>query len=203
MPAYPSSLAKLIELLQALPGLGPRSAQRVAFFLLNSPERTSKELAEAILAVKGSISTCPQCFNYSEGDLCPICSDGGRERGTICVVATPTDLLALERTGKYRGMYHVLEGLISPLDGRGPESIRARELLERVRSGEVQEVIMALSHGVEGDATALYLTPLLREKGAKVTRLARGLPAGADLDYADETTVVMALEGRREMASPR
>lgn len=199
MPAYPSSLAKLIELLQGLPGLGPRSAQRVAFHILNGPEEVGKGLAEAIIAVRREVGACSQCFNYSEGELCPICADDRRERGTICVVAAPTDLMALERTGKYRGLYHVLEGLISPLEGKGPESIRAKELVERVERGAVEEVIMALSHGVEGDATALYLAALLRQKGAKVTRLARGLPAGADLDYADEMTVGMALEGRREL----
>lgn len=199
MPSYPSSLARLVELLQGLPGLGPRSAQRVAFHILNCPPQEANDLADAILSLKESVRTCSQCFNYSDGELCPVCQDDRREQDSICVVATPTDLMALERTGKYRGLYHVLCGLISPLDGRGPESIRAKELVERVRSEQIREVIMALSHGVEGDATALYLAPLLREHGAAVTRLARGLPAGADLDYADEMTVAMALEGRREV----
>ena len=199
MPSYPDSLARLIEVLQDLPGLGARSAQRVAFHLLNSPEEVGRNLAEAIVAVKRKVTACPQCFNYSEGDLCRICIDNRRDKGTICVVATPTDLMALERTGGYNGLYHVLEGLIAPLEGKGPEAIRANELVERVARGGVEEVIMALSHGVEGDATALYLAPLLRQKGAKVSRLARGLPAGADLDYADEMTLTMALEGRREI----
>lgn len=199
MASYPSSLARLIELLQGLPGLGPRSAQRVAFHILNGPEEAGRNLAEAIVAVKGEVGACSECFNYSEGELCPICADGRREQGTICVVAAPTDLMALERTGRYHGMYHVLGGLISPLEGRGPESVRARELVDRVERGVVTEVIMALSHGVDGDATALYLAALLDEKGVRVTRLARGLPAGADLDYADEMTVAMALEGRREI----
>jgi len=199
MPTYPNTLAKLIEVLQALPGLGARSAQRVAFHLLNSPDEVGRTLADAVLAVKRNIKACPQCFNYSEGGACPICADGRRDLETICVVATPVDLMALERTGSYRGLYHVLEGLISPLEGKGPENVRIKELLDRVGRGGTKEVILALSHSVEGDATALYLAPLLRARGVNVTRLARGLPAGADLDYADERTVAMALEGRREL----
>jgi len=179
--------------------MGPKSAQRVAMFLLHAPPSTAERLAQALLALREGVRTCRQCFNYSDEDLCPICADEKRDRSLLCVVADSVDVAAMERTRRYKGLYHVLQGLISPAEGVGPENLRCGELLQRLQSGEVKEVILALDPTVEGDATALYLAPLLKERGVRVSRLGLGLPAGGDLDYADQLTVTMALEGRREL----
>ena len=190
---------RLIEALQTLPGIGPKSAQRLALFLLNSPQNVALNLASAIQQAREQIRACNVCYNYADAETCAICSDPERDGSTVCVVATPVDLAAIERTRQYQGVYHVLQGLISPLDGIKPEDIRIAELLKRLDSGEVREVILATNPTVEGDATALYLAPLIKEKGVKAARLALGLPAGGDLDYADQLTVTMAIQGRREL----
>ena len=192
-------LGKLIQELEKLPGVGPKTAQRLAFFILNMPEEDAKALAEAILNAKRRIKRCQVCFNYTERDICEICSDPRRDRSTICVVEQVSDLMAIERVGEYRGVYHVLHGLISPIDGVGPEDLTIPQLLSRVRAGGVREVILATSPTVEGDATASYIADLIKPLGVKVTRIGLGLPAGGDLDYADQITILRALEGRREL----
>jgi recombination protein RecR len=199
MPVYPRPLARLVEELEKLPGIGPKSAQRLALHLLQTSQEEATALAEAIAQVKERIRTCTVCFNLTDGEECAICSDPQRDRSVLCVVAEARDLLALERAGDHRGGYHVLQGLISPMDGVGPDSLRVRELLNRVREEEVSEVILATNPTVEGDATALYLAGLLKPLGVRVTRIALGLPVGGDLDYADDVTIARALEGRREM----
>lgn len=199
MPVYPRPLARLIEELEKLPGIGPKSAQRLALHLLQTSQEEATALAEAIAQVKERIRTCGICFNLTDGEECAICSDPQRDKSVLCVVAEARDLLALERAGDHRGGYHVLQGLISPMDGVGPDSLRVRELLDRVREEKVSEVILATNPTVEGDATALYLAGLLKPLGVKVTRIALGLPVGGDLDYADDVTIARALEGRREM----
>jgi len=190
---------RLLEALQTLPGIGPKSAQRLALFLLNSPQSVALNLAAAIQQAREQVRLCNLCFNYSDSEQCAICSDPERDRTTLCVVATPVDLAAIERTRQYKGVYHVLQGVISPLEGIKPEDLRIAELLKRLEGGQVKEVILATNPTVEGDATALYLGPLIREKGVRASRLALGLPAGGDLDYADQLTVTMALQGRREI----
>lgn len=192
-------LGKLIQELEKLPGVGPKTAQRLAFFILNMPEEEARALAEAILSAKRRIKRCQVCFNYTERDICEICSDPRRDRSTICVVEQVSDLMAIERVGEYKGVYHVLHGLISPIDGIGPEDLTIPQLLGRVRAGGVSEVILATSPTVEGDATASYIADLIKPLGVKVTRIGLGLPAGGDLDYADQITILRALEGRREL----
>jgi len=199
MRAYPRPLARLIEELEKLPGVGPKTAQRLALHLLQASQERASALAEAILEVKASIRTCPACFNLTDAELCAICSDPQREESLLCVVSDTRDLLAMERAGGYHGRYHVLEGLISPMEGLGPDSLRVRELLDRVREGKVAEVILATNPTVEGDATAIYLAGLLKPLGVKVSRIALGLPVGGDLDYADDITITRSLEGRREL----
>ncbi len=199
MRAYPRPLARLIEELEKMPGIGPKSAQRLALYLLQASGEDAAALAEAIAQVKESIHACPVCFNFTDAERCEICEDPQREGRVMCVVGEARDLLALERAGGFRGRYHVLQGLISPMDGMGPESLRLQELLTRVREEKVEEVILATNPTVEGDATAIYAAGLLRPLGVKVTRIALGLPAGGDLDYADDVTISRALEGRREM----
>jgi len=195
---YAAPLARLIEELGRLPSIGPKSAQRLAFHLLRQPQERVEGLAEAILDAKRRIRACRQCFNYTDDELCPICSDARRDSSIICVVGQPQDLLAMERTREYNGVYHVLQGLLTPIDGIGPDDLRIRELVSRVRGGGVREVILATSPVIEGDATAMFIAGLLAGvEGLTVTRLASGLPAGGDLDYADEATVSKALEGRR------
>ena len=191
-------VARLIEELQRLPGIGPRSAQRLTYHLLRAPQEEASSLADAILAIKEKIVLCSQCQNVTEVDPCALCRNEARERDRICVVEEPLDILALERTGGYKGLYHVLHGTISPMDGIGPEDLKIRELLERLRDGEVQEIILATNPNLEGEATAMYLQGLLKPLGVRVTRLARGLPFGSDLEYADEVTLMRALEGRQE-----
>jgi recombination protein RecR len=199
MPSYARSLARLIEELEKLPGIGPKSAQRLALHLLATSEAEAAALADAIVEMKRKIRACPVCFNLTEDEECDICADAQRDGGVLCVVSEARDLLAMERAGGFRGRYHVLQGLISPMDGVGPESLRIRELLERVREKGVSEVVLATNPTVEGDATAMYIARLLKPLGVKVTRIALGLPVGGDLDYADEVTIARALEGRTEM----
>lgn len=199
MRYYPKPLARLIEELERMPGIGPKSAQRLAFHFLERPEQEARELAEAILEVKRTIHHCSRCFNFTDTDPCAVCADERRDRRTICVVAEPRDMLAMENTGEYAGLYHVLHGLISPLDNIGPEQLRIHELVERVREGKVTEVIIATNPVVEGEATATYLAGILKPLGVKVSRIALGLPVGGDLDYADQLTITRALQGRTEM----
>ncbi|MDZ4063310.1 MAG: recombination mediator RecR [Coriobacteriia bacterium] len=196
---YAAPIARLLEELQRLPGIGPKSAQRLAYHILRSEDEAAARLAEAILEVKRAIHFCPQCFNFAADELCDICSDPERDSSAICVVEEPRDVVAVERTGEFRGLYHVLQGAISPIDGIGPEQLRVRELIDRVGAGSVVEVVVATNPNVEGETTALYIARLLKPLGVKVTRIASGLPVGGDLEYADEVTLGRALEARREM----
>ena len=199
MAYYPDAVARLIEALQRLPGIGPKTAQRLTFFLLKRPVEEVRELSESLLAVKDQIVYCRLCFNITDEDPCRICADPSRDSRLLCVVEEPNDLLAMERTGEYRGRYHVLLGALSPLDGIGPDDLKVKELLVRLEVGDTTEVILATNPNVEGEATALYLAKLLRPLGLRVTRIARGLPVGGDLEYADQVTLSKALEGRREI----
>jgi recombination protein RecR len=199
MAYYPEPVARLIEALQKLPGVGPKSAQRMTFFLLKRPADEVGELSAALTALKTRIVHCSRCFNVTEEDPCRICSDSARDARSLCVIEEPNDLLAVERTGEFKGRYHVLMGALSPLDGIGPEDIRVRELLHRLDGETVDEVILATNPSVEGEATAIYLAKLLKPLGLRITRIARGLPVGGDLEYADEVTLSKALEGRKEM----
>jgi recombination protein RecR len=192
-------VARLIEEFHKLPGIGPKSAQRLTYYVLRAPLAEVRALAEALLEAKERIVFCSVCQNLTDVDPCRFCSDPQRDRSLICVVEEPLDALAIERTGRFRGLYHVLHGVISPMDGVGPEDLKVGELLDRLRSGEVKEVIVATNPNLEGEATALYLARLLRPLGVRVTRLARGLPMGADLEYADDVTLGRALEGRQEV----
>ena len=196
---YSKPLARLIEQFQKLPGIGPKSAQRMAFHLLKMPLDEVRQFSTAIIDAKEKIKYCKKCFNMSSQDPCEICQDTGRDNNTICVISEAKDLIALEKTKEYKGSYHVLQGLISPLDGIGPEDLRVRELIERASSETIQEIILALNPSIEGEATSLYLSRLLKPMGIKVSRIAFGLPVGGDLEYADEVTLARALEGRREM----
>ena len=195
----PSALSGLIEQLVRLPGIGPKTAQRLAFHLLKVPRETAVVLAEAVVALKDKTRLCARCYNIREEEVCGICQDPRRDRTLLCVVEEVNDLLAIEKTREFRGLYHVLGGSLSPLDGRGPEQIRGKELIARLEAGEAREVILATNPNVEGEATALYLLRLLKPLPLKVTRIARGLPMGGDLEYADEATLARALEGRREL----
>jgi recombination protein RecR len=196
---YAKPLAKLIRELEKMPGVGPKSAQRMAFHILRLPEEEARLLAEAILEVKERITACRQCFNYTDEELCPICRNPARDRSLLCVVAEVRDLMAIERTQEYRGVYHVLQGVISPMDGVGAEQLRIRELLQRLQAETVREVIIAMNPTIEGDATAMYLSRLIKPLGIRVTQLAHGVPIGGDLDYADQATLISALEWRREL----
>lgn len=199
MTYYSASLENLIEQLCGLPGIGPKSAQRIALHLLSIPRNDAVELARAIVDVKEKVRFCSVCFNISEGELCSVCRDPRRDPAVICVVEEPRDVIAIERSGSFRGRYHVLGGAISPIDGIGPEELRFTELLARLRKGEVGEIIVATNPNAEGEATALYLAQLVRPIGLRVTRIASGLPVGGDLEYADEVTLGRALEGRTEL----
>jgi recombination protein RecR len=199
MAYYPEPVARLIEALQQLPGIGPKTAQRLTFFLLKRPAAEVAALGEALTQLKQRIVHCTICFNVTEEDPCRICRDPKRDARALCVVEEPNDLMALERTGEFRGRYHALLGALSPLDGIGPEDLRVRELLTRLEGERVEEIILATNPSVEGEATAIYLAKLLKPLGARITRIARGLPVGGDLEYADEVTLAKALEGRREM----
>jgi len=191
-------VARLIEELHRLPGIGPKSAQRLAYHLLRAPKDEAQALAEAILEVKERIKLCSVCQNTTDVDPCLICVDQARDRSIVCVVEEPLDILAIERTRGFKGLYHVLHGSISPMEGVGPEQLKVRELLERLRDGSVREVIMATNPNLEGEATAMYVSQLLQPLGVRVTRLARGLPMGGDLEYADDLTLTRALENRQE-----
>ena len=192
-------LELLIEELVKLPSVGQKSAQRLALHLLRASREDALRLAEAIRAVKDRVSFCGVCGNFAEEDPCLLCRDSERDGSVVCVVEQPGDVLALERTGQYRGRYHVLGGALSPLDGMHPEQLRIRPLLERLRPGEVKEIIIATNPNVAGEATALYLSKLLTPLGVRVTRIARGVPMGSDLEYSDLVTLARALEGRREI----
>lgn len=195
----PEPVERLIEELSRLPGIGPKTASRLAFFLLRAPKEQSLQLAEALQHLRERTIFCEICYNISEASPCPICTDEGRDRGTLCVVEEPLDVVAIERTHEFKGIYHVLHGVISPVDGIGPEDLKIEPLMERLRRGGVQEVIIATNPNMEGEATAMYLARLLAPLGIRATRLARGLPMGGDLEYADEVTLARALEGRREI----
>jgi len=199
MAYYPEPVARLIEALQRLPGIGPKTAQRLTFFLLKRPTEEVTALSESLAQLKALIVHCQVCFNVTQEDPCRICSDPRRDARSLCVVEEPNDLLALERTGEFRGRYHVLLGALSPLDGIGPEDLKVRELLHRLEREPVEEIILATNPSVEGEATAIYLGKLLKPFALRITRIARGLPVGGDLEYADEVTLSKALEGRREM----
>ena len=200
MQYFPPALEKLVEQFARLPGVGRKSAQRLAFFVLSLPEEDANAFAQTILEAKASIHCCPVCQNFAQGDgLCPICGDPRRDQGVICVVADPKDVVALERAREYGGVYHVLHGVISPMNHVGPDDIRVKELVGRVAQGGVKEVIMATNPDTEGEATAMYLSRLLKPFQVKVTRLAYGIPVGSHLEYADDATLLRALEGRREM----
>lgn len=196
---YPKSIAALIEQFQKFPSVGPKSAQRMAFYLLKMPKNEVEKFAQSIIEAKENTFACDVCFNMSSTNPCEICSSSSRDKSTICVVSETKDLIAVEKTNEYKGLYHVLQGLISPIDGIGADDIRVRELLHRLANDDVQEVILALSPSVEGEATSLYLNKLIKPFGIKITRIAFGLPVGADLEYADEITLARALEGRREI----
>jgi len=197
----PEPIQNLINALERLPGIGPKSASRLAFFLLRAPEDVSQELSEALSGLKDKIAFCEECFNITEAgrQRCEICENPKRDGGVICVVEEALDVLALERIGAYNGKYHVLHGVLSPIEGIGPDEIKSRQLIERVSKGGVKEVILATNPSMEGDATALYLQQQLRQFDVQVTRLARGLPVGGDLEYADQNTLLRALSGRQEM----
>ena len=196
---YEGPIQDLIDELSRLPGIGPKSAQRLAFYLVKAPPDEARRLAEAVVNAKERIFLCRECGNVAEGERCRICRDDGRDRTVLCVVEEPKDIATIEKAGVIKGRYHVLGGAISPLDGIGPEDLRTKELLERVERDSVTEVIIATNPNLEGNATAMYVSALLKPAGVRVTRLASGLPVGGDLEYADEVTLSQALEGRREM----
>jgi recombination protein RecR len=196
---YAPPVQSLIDELGRLPGVGPKSAQRIAFHLLKLPDEDATRLARAITEAKERVSFCRRCFNVCEGEECGICLDSRRDATVVCVVEEPRDVVAVEKTGEFRGRYHVLQGAISPLEGIGPDQIRVRELLTRLGTEEIVEVILCTNPNIEGEATAMYLARLLKPLGIKATRIASGLPVGGDLEYADELTLGRALEGRREL----
>jgi recombination protein RecR len=199
MAVYEGPVQALIDELGRLPGIGPKSAQRIAFYLLKSAPEDAKRLAHAIVDAKDRVSWCRRCFSLAEGELCQICRDERRETHVVCVVEEPRDIVAIERTGEFRGRYHVLQGAISPIEGVGPEQLRVKELLHRIPDEGISEVILATNPNIEGEATAMYMAKLLKPLGLTVTRIASGLPVGGDLEYADEVTLGRALEGRREV----
>jgi recombination protein RecR len=195
----PEPVTRLIEAFAQLPGIGPKTASRLTFYLLRQPLEQTLALAEAVRDLKQRIVFCRECFNITEENPCAICGDEGRDRSVLCVVEEPLDVLAIERTGEYRGLYHVLHGAISPVEGIGPDELRINELMARLKEGAVREVLLATNPNLEGEATAMYLARLIQPLGLRVTRLARGLPVGGDLEYADAVTLSRALEGRQEM----
>ena len=199
MRYFPAALERLTEQFAKLPGIGGKTAQRLAFHLLSVPQEEAEEFANAILDAKKTVHLCPCCQNLTDRDLCPICDDESRDHGLICVVADPKDVIAMERAREFTGVYHVLHGVISPLNHIGPDDICIRELLTRVGQGGVREVIMATNPDTEGEATAMYISRLLRPMEVRVTRLAYGVPVGSQLEYADEVTLLRALEGRRDI----
>ncbi len=197
-------VARLVEAFSRLPGIGPKTAQRLTYHLLRAPDAEARALARALIAVRDEVVFCERCFNISDAPVCPLCRDAGRDTGRLCVVEEPLDVLAIERTGEFRGRYHVLHGAISPIDGIGPDRLRIRELLQRVDEASAEgapivEVILATNPTLEGEATAMYLGERLEGKVGSVTRIARGLPVGGDLEYADDVTLIRALQGRRAL----
>jgi recombination protein RecR len=195
----PEPVTRLIEAFAQLPGIGPKTASRLTFYLLRRPAEQAEALADALRDLKQKTVFCSTCFNITEASPCAICRDEGRDRSILCVVEEPLDVLAIERTGEYRGLYHVLDGAISPVEGIGPDELRISELMARLQREPVAEVLLATNPNLEGEATAMYLVQLMRPLGVRVTRLARGLPVGGDLEYADAVTLGRALQGRREM----
>jgi recombination protein RecR len=197
-------VARLVEAFARLPGIGPKTAQRLTYHLLRAPDTEARALARALIAVRDEVVFCDRCFNISDAPLCPICRDAGRDAGKLCIVEEPLDVLAIERTGEFRGRYHVLHGAISPIDGIGPDRLRIRELLARVdqaaaEGGRIEEVILATNPTLEGEATAMYLGERLQGRVGSITRIARGLPVGGDLEYADDVTLIRSFQGRREI----
>ena len=199
MRSFPAALERLSEQFARLPGIGSKTAPRLAFYMLGLPQEQAEEFAETILQARRTVHLCPICQNLTDQDVCPICADPERDQSLICVVAEPKDVIAMERAREYTGVYRGLHGVMAPLSHVGPDDIRIRELLERVQSGTVREIIMATNPDTEGEATAMYLSRLLRGLGVKVTRLAYGIPVGSQLEYADEVTLLRALNGRQEM----
>jgi recombination protein RecR len=199
MPEFAEPLARLIQECKRLPGIGQKSAQRIVFHLLRSPREDAEQLAQAILDIKDKLGLCVQCNNISDGELCLYCRDPNRDHSQICVVEEPHNIVPIETTHTFRGLYHVLQGAISPLRGIGPEQLRIKGLVDRLHANDVREIIVATNPNVEGEATAVYLSRLLKPLGPRVTRIAMGIPVGSDLDYADEVTMSRSLENRREM----
>ena len=199
MVQYAKPLARLVGEFEKLPGIGPKSAQRLAFYVLRLSEEEVQALSDALVEVKRRIGYCRVCFNFTDQEICDICRDPRRDKGLLCVVADPRDLVAMEKTGEFKGLYHVLGGVLAPMEGIGPDQLKIRELLARLRENEVREAILATNPNVEGDATAMYLATHLKNLGVRVTRIAHGVPVGGDLDYADQATLIQALDGRREM----
>lgn len=199
--SLPAPIQNLIDALSRLPGVGPKTASRLTFYLLRAPENFSLDLAQALEALKSGTAFCQTCFNITEAGRieCEICDDDQRDSSVVCVVEEPLDVLALERTGGYRGKFHVLQGALSPIEGIGPEDLKIRELMARLQDSEINEVILATNPSMEGDATAMYLRQQLASFGIRITRLARGLPMGGDLEYADQNTILRALAGRQDM----
>jgi recombination protein RecR len=195
----PEPVTKLIEAFSQLPGIGPKTASRLTFYLLRRPAEQSEALADALRDMKQKTIFCSTCFNITEASPCSVCQDEGRDRSIVCVVEEPLDVIAIDRTGEYKGLYHVLHGAISPVEGIGPDELRITELISRLKAEPVQEVLLATNPNLEGEATAMYLAQLIQPLGVRVTRLARGLPVGGDLEYADAVTLGRALQGRREM----
>ena len=196
---YAKPLARLVSEFEKLPGIGPKSAQRLAFHILRISEDEAHALADAIASVKQLIKLCPTCFNFTDQERCEICTDARRDRSLLCVVAEPRDVVAMEKTNEFKGMYHVLGGVISPMDGIGPEMLKIRELINRIHEDEIKEVVLATNPTIEGDTTAMYIAGLLKPLGVKVTRIAHGMPVGGDMDYADQATLIQALQWRREI----
>lgn len=199
MKQYPKPLAKLINELSKLPGIGTKSAQRLAFHILALEDREAEQLAEAITTAKHEMKYCSVCGNLTDEDPCAICSDQSRRDDIICVVESPRDVMAMERIKEFNGLYHVLHGVISPMEGIGPEDINLKSLIQRLQAGDVKELIIATNPNIEGEATAMYIARLIKPAGIKVTRIAHGIPVGGDLEYADEVTLLKSLEGRREL----
>lgn len=203
MYQYPPAIERLIEALLCLPTVGPKTAGRLAFYLLDAPEHEVEEMIAALQGIKTGVFRCRECANYATEDLCPICASARRDRSTLCVVAQPKDIVAFERTGEFRGLYHVLGGLISPMEGRGPEQLRVDELQQRVREGSFQEVVLATDPTVAGEATALYLQGVLEDFPGQISRLALGIPVGSDFEVTDEVTLGRALSYRQKVSRPR
>ena len=201
MTGFPSSMKSLIDELSKMPGIGPKSAQRIAFYILKSSGNDAEALSKAIVKVKNSVRFCKSCNNLSDEELCLICNSASRNRSILCVVEEPNDVATIEKAGEYEGLYHVLLGSLSPLDGIGPSDIKIDELLARVKKDKYKEIIIATDFNTEGEATAMYLERVLKGSGSRLTRVAYGIPVGGDLQYADQATIVKAFEGRREIKS--